>query len=107
MSPLVTTIEEEAPRRASAEEIFGINAARETALSRLLMLYIRTGLFFMLLPGTFLGVWNLLAIDSSLAWEITAPPRAMADAAVWPGGDGRDSWYATTPRPTNRVRLLR
>ena len=36
MSPLVTTLEEEAPRRASAEEIFGINAARETPLSRLL-----------------------------------------------------------------------
>ena len=67
MSPLATIIEEEAPRRASAEEIFRINAARETALSRLLMLYISTGLFFMLLPGTFLGVWNLLAISSHRA----------------------------------------
>ena len=28
------------------------------------MLYITTGLVFMLLPGTFLGVWNLLAISS-------------------------------------------
>jgi len=28
------------------------------------MLYISTGLLFMLLPGTFLGVWNLLAISS-------------------------------------------
>ena len=28
------------------------------------MLYIATGLVFMLLPGTFLGVWNLLAISS-------------------------------------------
>jgi len=28
------------------------------------MLYIGTGLAFMLLPGTFLGVWNLLAISS-------------------------------------------
>ena len=67
MSPLATIIEEEAPRRATAEEVFSINAARETALSRLLMLYICTGLFFMLLPGTFLGVWNLLAISSHRA----------------------------------------
>ena len=67
MSPPTTTIQEEAPRRASAEDIFRINAAREAMLSRLLMLYISTGLFFMLLPGTFLGVWNLLAISSHRA----------------------------------------
>jgi len=28
------------------------------------MLYIGTGLLFMLLPGAFLGVWNLVAISS-------------------------------------------
>jgi hypothetical protein len=67
MSLLAPIIEEEAPRRASAEDIFRINAARETMLSRLLILYINTGLFFMLLPGTFLGVWNLLAISSHRA----------------------------------------
>lgn len=33
-------------------------------LSRLLMTYIITGLVFMLLPGTFLGVWNLTTISS-------------------------------------------
>jgi len=31
------------------------------------MLYITTGLLFMLLPGTFLGVWNLLEISSHRA----------------------------------------
>lgn len=67
MSPLATIIEEEAPRRATAEGIFSTNVAREAALSRLLMLYICTGLFFMLLPGTFLGVLNLLAISSHRA----------------------------------------
>jgi hypothetical protein len=60
-------IGEEISGPATAEEIFSINAARETALSRLLILYISTGLFFMLLPGTFLGVWNLLAISSHRA----------------------------------------
>ena len=36
---------------------------REASLSRLLMAYISSGLVFMLLPGTFLGVWNLLQIS--------------------------------------------
>ena len=49
--------------------------AREVSLQRLLTAFIATGLFFLLLPGTFLGVWNLLAIsgghsatDVSPAW---------------------------------------
>jgi len=37
--------------------------SREVSLSRLLMTYISSGLVFMLLPGTFLGVWNLLQIS--------------------------------------------
>jgi hypothetical protein len=37
--------------------------AREASLSRLLMAYIFSGLFFMLFPGTLLGVWNLLQIS--------------------------------------------
>lgn len=37
---------------------------RETELSRIVMLFIGTGLAFMLLPGTFLGVWNLISISS-------------------------------------------
>jgi uncharacterized protein involved in response to NO len=46
-------------------EVMEIARARETALSRLLMAYISSGLVFMLLPGTFLGVWNLLQISGS------------------------------------------
>lgn len=64
MSALPTRIESQAGRSLTAEEIFAITRAREKSLSRLLMLYITTGLTFMLLPGTFLGVWNLLAISS-------------------------------------------
>jgi uncharacterized protein involved in response to NO len=37
--------------------------AREESAQRLMMVYALTGLFFMLLPGTFLGVWNLIAIS--------------------------------------------
>ena len=69
MSALPTRIEKEAGRPLTPLQIFDITAARETTLSRLLMLYISTGLLFMLLPGTFLGVWNLLAISSHHATD--------------------------------------
>lgn len=54
--------EQPAPTR-----IFEIAAAREVRLSRMLTTYIVTGLMFMLLPGTFLGLWNLLTISSHRA----------------------------------------
>jgi hypothetical protein len=38
-------------------------AARERALQRLVTAFISAGLIFLLLPGTFLGVWNLIAIS--------------------------------------------
>ena len=67
MSALPTRIESQAGRSLTAGEIFEITRAREKSLSRLLILYVTTGLAFMLLPGTFLGVWNLLAISSHRA----------------------------------------
>ena len=67
MSALATRIENQAGRSLTAGEIFEITRAREKSLSRLLILYITTGLAFMLLPGTFLGVWNLLAISGHRA----------------------------------------
>ena len=39
--------------------------SRERSLQRLATAYIVAGLLFMLLPGTFLGVWNLLSISST------------------------------------------
>ena len=73
MSTLPTRIEREAGRRLAASEIVDITAARERALSRMLMLYISTGVMFMLLPGTFLGVWNLLTISSHRAANSVSP----------------------------------
>jgi uncharacterized protein involved in response to NO len=67
MSALPTRTEKEVGHRLTPMQIFDITAARERTLSHLLMLYISTGLLFMLLPGTFLGVWNLLAISSHRA----------------------------------------
>src|SRR5213595_958168 len=66
MSSLITVAElQEQPRTPG--RIFETATARETRLSRLLVMYITTGLLFMLLPGTFLGVWNLLTISSHRA----------------------------------------
>ena len=51
-----------------------LHKGREQRAQRLLMAYAITGLLFMVLPGTFLGVWNLLAISGghggavSTAW---------------------------------------
>jgi multisubunit Na+/H+ antiporter MnhB subunit len=78
MSALPTRIEREAGRPLTPLQIFDITAAREATLSRLLMLYISTGLLFMLLPGTFLGVWNLLAISSHHAADSVSPAWIQA-----------------------------
>jgi uncharacterized protein involved in response to NO len=42
-------------------------AARERALQKLVTIFVCTGLAFLLLPGTFLGVWNLIAISNHRA----------------------------------------
>jgi len=62
----------------SPNEIFALASKRETALSQLLMAYIGTGLVFMLLPGTFLGVWNLISISSHKAAEAISPAWIQA-----------------------------
>ena len=48
---------------ASHLEVFELARAREVSLSRLLIAYVTAGLILMLLPGTFLGVWNLIKIS--------------------------------------------
>ncbi len=59
----MTTTKSERHSSLSPAQIMEIARAREASLSRLLMAYISSGLVFMLLPGTFLGVWNLLQIS--------------------------------------------
>lgn len=51
----------------------GTVRAREAALSRLLMAFILSGLGFMLLPGTLLGVWNLLQISGHESAGLISP----------------------------------
>jgi hypothetical protein len=45
--------------------------AREESAQQLMMVYAITGLFFMLLPGTFLGVWNLISISGGRGGAIS------------------------------------
>jgi uncharacterized protein involved in response to NO len=63
----VLQIDSRQPLGESPEQIFERSKAREAGLSRMLVAYIVSGLAFMLLPGTFLGVWNLISITNHRA----------------------------------------
>src|ERR1039457_3230119 len=60
------------------EQIFARTSAREVQLSRLLIFLISGGLMFMLLPGTFLGVWNLISISDRHAAGSISPAWIQA-----------------------------
>jgi uncharacterized protein involved in response to NO len=62
----------------SPEYVFQMALAREVGLSRLLVAYIGSGIAFMLLPGTFLGVWNLISISNKQATASVAPAWLQA-----------------------------
>ena len=51
---------------------------REVKMQRMLIAYILTGLLFLLLPGTFLGVWNLISISSRHALDSLSPAWIQA-----------------------------
>ena len=76
--PLLIPIAELEATSRSPQRIFEITKAREVQLSRMLVAYIAMGLFFMLLPGTFLGVWNLIAISSHRSFETVSPAWIQA-----------------------------
>lgn len=84
------------------DEIFARTRAREIQISRLLVFYICGGLTFMLLPGTFLGVWNLISISSRRAAESVAPSwiQAHGHAQVlgWIGSFILGIGYHSIPR---------
>jgi hypothetical protein len=51
---------------------------RERRLQRLVTAYIVAGLLFMLLPGSFLGVWNLLSISAQHTVDTLSPAWLQA-----------------------------
>jgi len=52
--------------------------SREKALQKLVTAFICTGLVFLILPGTFLGVWNLIAISDQHAAHSLSPSWIQA-----------------------------
>src|SRR5437773_3311746 len=72
--------------------------AREQSLSRLLMTFIVTGLIFVLLPGTFLGVWNLIKISSRQAVNSVSPAWIQAHGHAQLFG-----WVGTLDRKSTRL----
>ncbi|MFN8550531.1 MAG: NnrS family protein [Candidatus Obscuribacterales bacterium] len=64
--------------QGTAKQTIPMNFAREQELLKLLMFYLAAGLAFMVLPGTFLGVWNLFAISN--AHSATSVPAAWIQA---------------------------
>jgi len=73
MSPVLMPAEEisQASRAQSAIE-------RERGAQRLVTTFVLTGLAFMLLPGTFLGVWNLISISESRSLTTLSPAWIQA-----------------------------
>jgi uncharacterized protein involved in response to NO len=64
--------------KLSPAEMFEQARVREIALSRIVMAYISAGLVFMLLPGTFLGVWNLIQISGRASVAAISPAWIQA-----------------------------
>ena len=60
-------------------------AETEIALQRMVTIYVVTGLLFLVLPGTFLGVWNLISISGrhSLAGLSQAWLQAHGHAQIF------------------------
>ncbi|MGZ4894939.1 MAG: NnrS family protein [Candidatus Angelobacter sp.] len=103
MSALVT-IEEPG---AKAQEVPAILLkAREESAQRLLMVYAITGLFFMLLPGTFLGVWNLISISGRHGAAISASwiqAHGHAQIFGWIGTFILGIGFYSIPKMTSRA----
>ena len=53
-------------------------AQAEIALQRLVAVYVVTGLLFLVLPGTFLGVWNLVSLSGRQSLSALSPAWVQA-----------------------------
>lgn len=80
--------------------------AQEKSAQRLMMAYAITGLFFMLLPGTFLGVWNLISISGHHGPAISASwiqAHGHAQIFGWIGTFILGIGFYSIPRMTGRA----
>ena len=67
-----------AMQSAASKPLASEAVARERALQKLVTAFICAGLLYMALPGTFLGVWNLIAISSHRAAHSLSPAWIQA-----------------------------
>ncbi len=98
MSSTVASMPEEAPAIPLK--------AREESAQKLMMAYAITGLFFMLLPGTFLGVWNLISISGRHGSVISASwiqAHGHAQIFGWIGTFILGIGFYSIPKMTSRV----
>ena len=77
-----TRIEARDGRNMSPAEIFDVTNRREKGLSRLLVAYISSGLVFMLLPGIFLGVCNLIAANISMSFALASSVQSAVHVSA-------------------------
>lgn len=80
--------------------------SREESAQRLMMVYAITGLFFMLLPGTFLGVWNLISISGRHGATISASwiqAHGHAQIFGWIGTFILGIGFYSIPKMTSRA----
>jgi uncharacterized protein involved in response to NO len=92
------------PRQEDAPAI--LIKAREESAQKLMMVYAITGLFFMLLPGTFLGVWNLISISGHRGAAISASwiqAHGHAQIFGWIGTFILGIGFYSIPRMANRA----
>lgn len=66
------------PAGAKLPVLGGPQQQREARLQQVTIVYVITGLAFMLLPGTFLGVWNLISISSQHSLSTLSPAWLQA-----------------------------
>ncbi len=92
-------------RLESPQEVFSRVSAREQKLSRLLIFYISGGLLFMLLPGTFLGVWNLISISAQRTAGSVSPAWIQAHMRKSWDGSAASSWASATTQFPNCARV--
>lgn len=76
---------QEAFRRDLAEKPPGPDPLTERRLARLLAAFVVSGLFFMALPGTLLGVWNL--------WGISSQREMAAVSGAWIQAHGHAQFF--------------
>jgi uncharacterized protein involved in response to NO len=80
--------------------------AQEESAQRLMMAYALAGLFFMLLPGTFLGVWNLISISGHHGAAISASwiqSHGHAQIFGWIGTFILGVGFYSIPKMTSRA----